>query len=815
MSRARRAVFLALLLLAAVYSLRTPVIAGTLQDVPPPNQPDGTPTSTEQRFHYKAETQRVMQLIVHSLYSNKDVFLRELVSNANDALEKLRVLRLREGVEAAEPAIRIRPDRHAKTLRICDTGVGMTRDELVNNLGTIAKSGTSQFLKQVRNADNDAATLIGMFGVGFYSAFLVSDRVEVVSRHFAANSSQYRWLGSDLDAFTVSPDEAADLDGGQHGTCVTLHLKHDDVDRYADVEKVEQLVTKYSQFTEFPIYLYKPVTAGAGAAAAKATHADFQQPDGSKVDEATDELLVEDAAASDGGTSPAETRYEYVRVNRAKPLWLREPSTIAAEEYRQFYKDFTGDYGDPAEWTHFRGEGEVEFRALLFVPQYPAFDLFDATAKQGREAVKLYVRRVLVTDRLGEKLLPRWLNFLRGIVDSDDLPMNVSREMLQKHRALALIRRKLQHKAIQMLERLANATDANAYHSFWKSFGKSIKMGVIEEPTHRDKLVKLLRFKTSKSGGNLTSLDEYVSRMKRDQKSIYYISGEREGAIAKSPLLEKLRQRDYEVIFMSDPLDEYMLPHVPRYGNHKLSSASREKLRFGRNDTWEDLPKIKEARARLKPLRQYLEQVLADKLEKVVVSSRLHETPAVVVSGRYGYSANMERILRAQALSNPNAIPHQAPRKILELNPFHPVVKELAKRIDKNPDDDTAKETAILLYESALINSGYALDETSDFASRMTRMMAERLGVDGNVTIVEDLSDLPQVQRTPSLEEEHVERDAEPGDWQRKLVDSQAMKAEPIGKMAADASDADGHGWAHLGKSTDGVDADKSGRDEL
>eukprot|EP00166_Cyanidium_caldarium_P003717 ctg_361.g128 len=253
-------------------------------------------------------------------------------------------------------------------------------------LGTIAKSGTSQFLKQVRNADNDAATLIGMFGVGFYSAFLVSDRVEVVSRHFAANSSQYRWLGSDLDAFTVSPDEAADLDGGQHGTCVTLHLKHDDVDRYADVEKVEQLVTKYSQFTEFPIYLYKPVTAGAGAAAAKATHADFQQPDGSKVDEATDELLVEDAAASDGGTSPAETRYEYVRVNRAKPLWLREPSTIAAEEYRQFYKDFTGDYGDPAEWTHFRGEGEVEFRALLFVPQYPAFDLFDATAKQGREA---------------------------------------------------------------------------------------------------------------------------------------------------------------------------------------------------------------------------------------------------------------------------------------------------------------------------------------------------------------------------------------------------------------------------------------------
>jgi len=683
------------------------------------------------QYQFQAEVDRLMSLIVNSLYSTREIFLRELISNASDALDKIRYEALTsEGVLGDKPEleIRLKPDPENNVLHIIDTGVGMTAEDLIRNLGTIAKSGTKEFLEKVDQSNADS--FIGQFGVGFYSCFLVADEVFVTSKN--NNDDQYVWrstLGSGT-AFSLAKDPRGNTLG--RGTQISLVLK-DDASEYLEPKRLRELVHKYSEFINFPIYLYESHTEERNVPVAKDETADDEKPAKSDDDDTKDDA---DASGDEEEEEEEfevveETVWEWALLNDVAPLWTRDPKDVSDEEYTKFYKAISKDIEAPAAWTHFKAEGDLEFRAILYVPSDPPSNAFE-TGKNTPRGVKLYVRRVFITDNF-DLLIPKYLSFVKGVVDSNSLQLNVSREILQQDKSLKQMEKKLVRKIIAMIQELAE--DKTKYESFYDDFRVWLKLGMIEDSANRSRLSKLLRYTSTKSSGEVVSLDQYIERMQKGQTKIYYIAGESEELLQKSPLLESLVRRGYEVLFWTDPLDEYMAGTFTEYEGKKLVNISKE----GELDieTEEEKEKEKEVAEEFKDLVEYLKKTLTKKISKAVVSSRLSRSPSAIVSSGFGYTANMERILKAQALNQQQST-FMAPRKVMEINPRHPIIQELHRRVAQNEDDPDAKVIAEVLFDTAALNSGFSIDDPSDFATRIHRMMKLSLNLDADVEPVDD-----------------------------------------------------------------------------
>merc|ERR1711906_5890 len=726
---------------------------------------------------FQAEVGRLMDIIINSLYSKKEIFLRELISNASDALDKIRFLSLTdpkvlgEG-DQAKLEIRISSDKKAGTITIQDTGIGMTKEDLMNNLGTIAKSGTSSFLEKMSKEGD--MNLIGQFGVGFYSVYLIADHVTVVTKH--NDDKQMVWQSSADASFTISEDPRGNTLG--RGTQITMKVK-EDATEFLEEDQLKTLIKRYSDFINFPIYLEttkteeievpdedaeKEAEKPEGEAAEAAEKKDDDEVDVSDVDEEEDKK--DDKPKT---KKVKKTTKEWELINDTKAIWVRAPADVKDDEYNNFFKSLTKEFDDPLEKIHFTAEGEIQFRSILFIPKKAPSDLFDKLQTK-QNNLRLYVRRVFISDEFDD-LMPRYLSFIRGVVDSDDLPLNVSREMLQQSRVLKVIKKKLVSKALDMMKKMSeaeeNAIEAEEeeekeeedkakaeaagekaegdeeegeedgeaaikkYKDFNEAFGKTIKLGIIEDTKNRKKLAKPLRFEsTHTKDGETVSLSRYVKRMKEGQKHIYYIAGENKKELETSPFLEKLKKRGYEVIFMTDPIDEYAVQHMDEFEDNKLMNASKEDLKFGDKEEKKEKKRREKAKENLKDLIEWYKKTLGERVEKIIVSNRLTTSPMAVVTGTYGYTANMERLMKAQALNDPSRYSFMASKKTVEINPYHPVILKLSEKIKENAEDDDAKDFSLMLYDSALVSAGFDIDDQQNFQKRMLKGILNGLGVD-------------------------------------------------------------------------------------
>jgi heat shock protein beta len=717
----------------------------------------------QENFQFQAEIDRLLHLIINSLYSNKDIFLREVISNASDALDKIRYLSLTDknvlGTgEQTKLEIRIKAEPEKGLLHIRDTGIGMTKQDLINNLGRIAKSGTKEFLEKFKQGSD--LSQIGQFGVGFYSTFLVADTVIVTTKN--NNDKQYVWTSS-VEAgssFDVSEDPRGDTLG--RGTMLTLVLK-ESAREYLEQSKLEELVKKYSEFINFPIYLWTTKEVEREVPLEETAEEAAEETEDLEVTE-TEEGEEEEAAPKTQIIK--ENVSGWAQMNSLKPLWTRKPKEISDEEYNNFYKSLTGDSNEPLAHSHFVAEGDVEFTGLLYVPAEANHTRFEKSTTD----LKLYVKRVFINDQV-QGLLPRFLAFLKGLVDSDDLPLNVSREMLQQSKLLNMIKKKLVRKAIAMFQALED--DKEKYEKFYKNYGTNLKLGVIEDTSNRERLAKLLRFYTYKHQSDLVSFQEYVDEMKPNQKDIYFLGGETKEAILNSPLLERLVKKGYDVLLMVDPIDEYLVSAYTKFDKFKLKNLGKEELKLK-----EDEDEMKQMKDEFKPLLEYLKTVLPD-VQQIVLSSRLTRTPAALVSSSFGISANQERILRAQALADEKTRQMFNAKfgRIFEVNPFHPLVKQLNDMV-KEEKRTEAKDLADLLYDTALLHSGYSVPEPRQFAEKVYKMMSVSLGL--------DLDEIEKVQETleKQAEEEGATEETtepEPETEQEKLerlADEFSQKAQ-------------------------------------
>ena len=676
-----------------------------------------------------------MDIIINSLYSDRDVFLRELVSNAADACDKKRFLSITENETLAKPEIKIKADPDNNILIIEDSGVGMTKDELVNNLGRIAQSGTKAFLDALGKGTADV-NLIGQFGVGFYSAYLVADKVEVVTKSMQPNSPQLKWTSNAGSSFTISEDDSGDEIEGS-GTRLVLHLKEDASD-YLESAKINELLQRYSEFIEFPINIWKETT-------------EYKQvPD----EEANKDL--KEGEEPKMKTVP-ETVEGYELVNKHKPVWLRSPKDVTEEEYKEFYQGaFRNSYDEPMQHSHFVLEGQVECKSVLYIPGMLPFELSKDMFDENARNIRLYVKRVFINDKF-EDLMPRWLKFVRGVVDSDDLPLNVSREILQKSKVLSIINKRLVRKSLDMIEAIADDEDETKYILFWNNFGKYLKVGIIEDDRNRKEIAPLLRFFSSKSGEEFTSLDTYVENMPEGQKSIYYVTGDGRAAASMSPVVEKLTSRGYEVLFATEPLDEIMFESLREFKDFDVVDAAKEGLSLDDEED-EETKKEKENLAQeYKQVVEYLEALLAGKVQKVTVSNLLTDSPAALVQGAYGMSPTMQRYMRAQTVASGSDMGlDQMNQAVMEINPKHPIVADLERMIKNNKEAKETEEYALLMYDVASMTSGYDVKDMGGFAKRVMNLMHSEGASEGGVkeAVIEKESKEEDVIEKESKEEE-------------------------------------------------------------
>jgi molecular chaperone HtpG len=618
--------------------------------------------SQTQKMEFQTEARQLLNLVIHSLYTHKEIFLRELISNASDALDKIRFQSLTNSdmlKKDEELAIRIKLDKNAKTITISDNGIGMSRQEVIDNIGTIARSGSKAFLEKLTGDQKADSNLIGKFGVGFYSVFMVASSVRIVTKRAGSDEKATKWESSGESEFAIS-----EADKNDHGTDITVFLKGEE-SVYSEDWQIRSLIKKYSDFIAFPIYL------------------------------------------------PNDKGKEEV-INETKPLWKRAPSECTDENYEQFFKHALGGFDAPLATVHTRAEGVLEYSSLLFIPPKGQFELFNFERKHG---VKLYVKRVFIMDDCKE-LIPEYLRFVKGVVDSEDLPLNVSREILQHNPMVEKIKKALVGKLLANLKEMAE-TDPQKYKSFWTEFGAILKEGLHVDYESKDKLLELVRFQSSTgaSADDLVSLKQYVSRMREDQKEIYYITGERRDIVEKSPHLEVFKDKGIEVLYMVDPIDEFVLPNIPTYDGKQLKSITKGDLDLGELGK-EEKKQQKKVETKFKKLAERVKNILADNVKDVRTTTRLKDSPCCLVSDEHEVGSHMEKIMRAMGQDVPAA------KRILELNPSHPVIVNLNALYEKNPKDSNLEQWVLLLYDQALIAEGQTVKDPLAYTKRVNELIA-------------------------------------------------------------------------------------------
>jgi len=710
-----------------------------------------------EKHHFQAEVNRMMKLIINSLYRNKEIFLRELISNASDALDKVRLLSLtdRSVLSATEElSVKIKADKENHILSITDTGIGMTKQDLINNLGTIAKSGTADFLNKLQDANNadQMSDLIGQFGVGFYSAFLVADKVIVTTKN--NDDKQYIWE-SDSESYSVVEDPRGDT--LKRGTTISLVLKEEAYD-FLEQDTIRELIKKYSQFINFNIFLWgsktetveEPIEDDEEEAPVEEKEPKEEDEDGVVEEEKEEEEKKPKTKKVD------KTTWDWELCNQSKPIWTRKPAEIEDSEYDEFYKSITKDKSGPLTRIHFVAEGEVTFKSLMFVPGAQQSEEFNKYG-QKKDSIKLYVRRVFITDDF-QDMMPNYLSFVRGVVDSDDLPLNVSRETLQQHKLLKVIKKKLVRKTLDMIKKI----DEDKYADFWKEYSTNIKLGVIEDTANRTRLAKLLRF-ISSADGSLTSLSDYVSRMKDKQEHIFYMAGGSKAEVEASPFVERLIKKGYEILYLTEAVDEYAISALPEFDGKKFQNVAKEGFSID-GDTEAAKSRKAELSEKFEPLLKWMgEEALKDHILKAEISERLTNSPCALITSKFGWTANMQRIIQSQTHSKSQDMQRDYylnQKKTMEVNPRHPLIKELLRRIEDNPADNTAKDMALMLYNTATLRSGYMLKDTVNFAEHIESMMRETLGVSAEEEVEEE-QELPETEEADEGEEEEEIDDGE------------------------------------------------------
>lgn len=729
-----------------------------------------------EKFTFQTEVNRIMKLIINSLYRNKDIFLRELISNASDALDKIRLLSLTDkDVLDTNPelAIRIKSDKENKILSITDSGIGMTKNELINNLGTIAKSGTAEFLGKMQETSNaqDLNDMIGQFGVGFYSAFLVSHTVVVTSKH--NDDKQYIWQ-SDSGSYSIVEDPRGDT--LKRGTTVSLHLKDEALD-FLEEDTIRNLVKKYSQFINFPIYLWSSKVVQVEEEdedeekPAKEGEAKKEESSEDKIDEEEDDAKVEDAEEEKKSKKVDKTVWDWELLNDSKPIWTLKPSEVEEKDYNSFYKSLTKDTQDPLAKIHFVAEGEVTFKSLLFIPKVQPSDSFNRYGTKA-DNIKLYVRRVFITDKFTD-MMPNYLSFIRGIVDSDDLPLNVSRENLQQHKLIKVIKKKLIRKVLDMIKKIPK----DDYEKFWKEYSTNVKLGVIEDAQNRARLSKLLLFQSSLQKG-ATSLADYVSRMKPNQQYIYYIAGSSEDEVKKSPFVERLDKKGYEVLYLTEAVDEYAISALPEFDGKKFQNVAKEGFSLDEGEKAKE--RMEHMKTTFDPLIKWLNEVLKDHISKAQLSERLTDSPCALVASMFGWTGNMERLAISNAhqkSDDPQKTYYLNQKKTLEINPRHPLIRELLHRVEADTGDQTAKDIALMMFRTATLRSGYMLRETASFADSVEQLMRKTLGI--------SLDEVPEEEESLEDDSQSMEADSE--------TDADSEKIINLGDADEDEKDEEKH----------------------